>query len=161
MEHILDHGCDINSQENRGTTVFWWACYKNYFEMAKMLLNRKSDILLGNESGQSPLHIAAICGHTDIVDLLISKGDDIDIDACSEMGAGRPPLALACATGRIDVVNYLLEKKADIDAVSGDGYTALMVASTYGHLPCVKTLIQHGADPKTLHIDGPPKHTFC
>jgi ankyrin repeat protein len=46
---------------------------------------------------------------------------------------GSTPLLAASYNGYVEIVKLLLDKGADINAKSGDGYTALILASAYGH----------------------------
>jgi ankyrin repeat protein len=66
-----------------------------------------------NGSRESPLHIAALCGHLDMVKLLVELGADptveaIDPDTPGQFGPPNPtPLGLAKYTNQHAVVAYL------------------------------------------------------
>eukprot|EP00302_Diacronema_sp_CCMP2436_P023111 CAMPEP_0179920552 /NCGR_PEP_ID=MMETSP0983-20121128/4566_1 /TAXON_ID=483367 /ORGANISM="non described non described, Strain CCMP 2436" /LENGTH=62 /DNA_ID=CAMNT_0021823639 /DNA_START=76 /DNA_END=261 /DNA_ORIENTATION=+ len=58
---------------------------------------------------------------------------------------GLLPLHDACEDGDVLLVRTLLEAW-DANIADADGYTALMVASEYGHIECARLLLEAGAD---------------
>lgn len=46
-------------------------------EMARVLIQRGADLNVKDECGDSPLQMAAIGNHLDIVDLLVASGADV------------------------------------------------------------------------------------
>jgi ankyrin repeat protein len=46
----------------------------------------------------------------------------------------------------INVIEHLIDHGADVNAKGGNGYTALILASFYGHIDIVRLLIDAGAD---------------
>ncbi|HJZ58755.1 MAG TPA: ankyrin repeat domain-containing protein, partial [Gemmataceae bacterium] len=66
---------------------------------------------LGNES-HTPLHLAVVHGHSDVVEYLIQRGADVNADS----GGGWTPLHLAARTDRLDIVKLLVESGAKVDA---------------------------------------------
>ncbi|KAE8358625.1 ankyrin repeat-containing domain protein [Aspergillus caelatus] len=93
----------------------------------------------------TPIMLAAVCGHKEIVELLFHHGADIN----RVVGGVCTPLLGAIGHGHVDVVEYLLVNGADLD-VDLDGYfnyNALELAAHEGHVEVVKALLRHGADP--------------
>ncbi|MBX9791034.1 MAG: ankyrin repeat domain-containing protein [Pirellulales bacterium] len=56
--------------------TFWDAIYDLILPAIKAFIDAGADINARNESGNSPLHEAAIRGATDVVKLLLDKGAD-------------------------------------------------------------------------------------
>jgi ankyrin repeat protein len=88
-----------------------------------------------------PLHLAALFGHIDVVELLLEKG------ASRNPGDRRreTPLHLAVRSRHIKVVKLLLEKGASRNPRSQLGYTPLHLAAKSGHIEVVKLLLEKGA----------------
>ncbi|XP_075290079.1 ankyrin repeat domain-containing protein 27 isoform X6 [Opisthocomus hoazin] len=82
-----------------------------------------------DDRGYTPLHIAAICGQTSLVDLLVAKGATVNATDYH----GSTPLHLACQKGYQNVTLLLLHYKASTDVQDNNGNTPLHLACTYGH----------------------------
>ncbi len=86
--------------------------------------------------GAQPIHAAHFSGHTRIVDLLVSRGVEIDFFLAAELG---------------------LLKDADAEsarAFSAEGSTALHRACYWGQVATARLLLDKGADPNAVTRDG-------
>jgi hypothetical protein len=81
------------------------------------------------QSGQTPLHIAAFNDRIDVAKLLLANNADINAKAKN----GSTPLHLAAAKGNKDMVEFLLSNKADVNAVDNDGWTPMHSAIFWEH----------------------------
>ncbi|KAM0499222.1 hypothetical protein ACHAQF_006373 [Verticillium nonalfalfae] len=123
----------------------------------------------------TPLHVACMNGHADIVRLLLSHGADAS-KRCSthqtafglavyngfaeivrmflECGASAEgsdddnfyPVHLAAQSGHLDLLHLLISHGADVTARSNTGRTALYLAAAGGEMAVVKTLVEMGVD---------------
>eukprot|EP00076_Gallus_gallus_P025393 XP_015147919.1 ankyrin repeat domain-containing protein 27 isoform X2 [Gallus gallus] len=94
-----------------------------------------------DDRGYTPLHIAAICGQTSLVDLLVAKGAIVNATDYH----GSTPLHLACQKGYQNVT-------ASTDVQDNNGNTPLHLACTYGHEDCVKALVYYDVHSCRLDI---------
>ncbi|KAM6057794.1 ankyrin repeat domain-containing protein 27 isoform 2-T2 [Chlamydotis macqueenii] len=101
-----------------------------------------------DDRGYTPLHIAAICGQTSLVDLLVAKGAIVNATDYH----GSTPLHLACQKGYQNVTLLLLHYKASTDVQDNSGNTPLHLACTYGHEDCVKALVYYDVHSCRLDI---------
>ncbi|NWH78613.1 ANR27 protein, partial [Piaya cayana] len=101
-----------------------------------------------DDRGYTPLHIAAICGQTALVDLLVAKGAVVNATDYH----GSTPLHLACQKGYQNVTLLLLHYKASSDIQDNNGNTPLHLACTYGHEDCVKALVYYDVHSCRLEI---------
>nr|XP_054497070.1 ankyrin repeat domain-containing protein 27 isoform X2 [Agelaius phoeniceus] len=101
-----------------------------------------------DDRGYTPLHIAAICGQTSLVDLLVAKGAIVNATDYH----GSSPLHLACQKGYQNVTLLLLHYKASTDVQDNNGNTPLHLACTYGHEDCVKALVYYDVHSCRLDI---------
>ena len=100
---------------------------------AGMDVNAKHDAF-----GITSLEIAAIAGHKEIVELLISEGADVN----AKDKKGRTPLHHAATHGRKEIVELLIAKGADVNAKTEGGITPLDWAKRH---PEIATLLRkHG-----------------
>lgn len=132
----------------------------------------------------TPLHWAALYGHTQIARLLLkagayadceSEGQDTPLQLAAENGhvevaklliaagaqVNRPncyqqtPLMLAAMRGQLETMKLLIERPADIEAPSGDG-TALCYAAFSHQWQALDLLLAHGAKPNVNGSFGSP-----
>ncbi|KAI6246630.1 Target of rapamycin complex 2 subunit AVO2 [Erysiphe necator] len=107
-----------------------------------------------NESYETPLHLAAREGHTEIIHLLCER---CPTSILRRDSSGLNALMVAAMGGHDTVVQLLLtyapgsiggqeNKRIILDAVDKDGNTALHYATMYGHLLVLRTLLAAGAD---------------
>jgi len=154
--------------------------FDDSLKITALLLDQGADMRAKDPEGQGALHWAAAVGNAGVVDLLISKGAEVDAkdtlygrtplhlaantaDAKTaaillENGAGITardtsgcqPIHLATQAGNVEVLHLLLDKGADVAATENHGGTPLHVAVMSGILESVRILLEHGAPPAAL-----------
>ena len=113
----------------------------------------KSRLTTGVEA-QRQLILASDRGDLALVRDLVGQGVDPNTQIPGYR-TGETPLMAAAEEGREDVTQFLLSLPAtNLEARGEGGWTALLVASSNGHLNIVKLLLDHGADPKAVTNDG-------
>jgi len=97
---------------------------------------------------QTPLHLAAFGGRKEIVELLISKGADVNSRTMwnPKHKTGWTPLLYAVDHGHKEVAELLIAKGADVNAKVDVGGTPLHFAAALDHKEIVELLIAEGAD---------------
>jgi len=90
----------------------------------------------------SELQLASARGQTDLVEVMLSRGSDVN----QANGKGKTALMMAASSGRTDTAKVLLARGAAVDAQDVDGMTALMVAASGGFTDTSKLLLQNGAN---------------
>lgn len=159
VKRIMQSGRPVMVIDEQGSTPVHYAAAGGQVKVLEYLFGLKG--FGPNEVNQmkvTPLHWAAVTGHRNTVDFLVSKG--AKIDAVDDQG--RTPLFAAATAGRTDVVDYLIQKGANINAKDSGGKTVLDAATTQLNVPgirdefaqalgeVVKMLTDHGAK------EGPP-----
>ncbi len=100
----------------------------------------------------TPLFLAAINGHVDIIKYLVNEGAELQLYLCpsrhEEAGEriGMTALIVAARANQQAVVDLLLSAGVDVDGRDLHGATALVWAAFDGHLAMVKRLLEAGAD---------------
>lgn len=100
-----------------------------------------------NANDETPLMLAALRGHTDLVRTLIARDADVN-------KTGWTPLHYAATNGHLAIIQLLIETHAYIDAESPNGTTPLMMAAHYGTPQAVRLLLDEGADPTLKNQQG-------
>ena len=94
-------------------------------------------------SGVIPLHTAITNRQLDMIELLLSKG--ANINAVPKNPSGLPALHLAVSRNQGDIVSKLLDCRAQINLKNGSGQTALHVAIRYNSIDALAILLRRGA----------------
>ncbi|CAN9507998.1 unnamed protein product [Ophioblennius macclurei] len=108
-------------------------------------LDRFKEVDGRSDNGQTPLMLAAEQGSLDIVQELIRRGADINLDDVDCWSA----LLCAAKEGHGEVVKELLDNSAYIEHRDMGGWTALMWAAYKGREDVTELLLEHGANPNT------------
>merc|ERR1712070_417221 len=86
--------------------------------------------------GLTPLHHAAQNGHVAVIEVLVSRGLEIDAVDNTSMTA----LMAACAQGCAGAVRTLVRLGANTGLANSDGMTADKIAIAQGQLECLEAL---------------------
>ena len=156
VRDLLAAGADPNIKTRRNSTplevaIFCFRCrsgvaVKGQKDIAMMLLEHGADVnVQSDDYGSSPLMLAAVEGHTEIVTALLEKGANTALTN----HAGQTALISAAREGHVEVVKVLLAAGADANAKTPAGFSVLYGASMNGHDDIVRLLLKAGADPTT------------
>jgi ankyrin repeat protein len=108
-----------------------------------------------DQNGDTALHVAALFGHRDVVELLLANQADVN----AKDNDGWTPLHCAADAHAFlgqpkDVAELLLAHKADVNAKSKGGFTPLHFAASEGHQDVAEVLLAHKADVNTKDDSG-------
>ncbi|KAI8650189.1 hypothetical protein LRP88_14723 [Fusarium phalaenopsidis] len=127
-----------------------WAFKQGYISVVEEILEQAVDLEHRDETGRTPLVLAASEGHVELVKLLLEK--DVEVDPKDE--EGRTPLSYAAENGHMEVVTLLLDNGADLHSEDDQEMTPLTVAALRGHEEIVSALLEKGADPSHWDSNG-------
>ena len=136
---------DARSGVNRYTALH--LALKNGSEdAARALVDHGADVNLGDLVSSTPLHFAAWKCSVAIVDFLIERGAQTDIQQTSQKNS---PLHFAAMSGKADIVASLLAHGANPNLRNQDGMTALHLAVHKGDVPVLQCLLAGRAEVNT------------
>lgn len=179
---LLDLALDIDKRNTAGETpVLALLGYDYGVFAAEILLTRGADAKIPDWNGRTPLHVAARSGWIEAMQLLLQAGVDIEAKDCklctplhvashfqkirillqnkanpgSKDVNGATPLHYACKNFYTDEgIKMLAKANADVNAVDNSGSTAMHWAAAVGYAETVSVLLNMGADPNVLNLDG-------
>jgi uncharacterized protein len=138
---LLNRGFDPNTPSPEGLDGLYLALRDSSLKAAEALVDwPKTNVETRTPKDESPLMMAALKGHSQLVRKLIERNADVN-------KTGWTPLHYAATNGHLAIIELLLENHAYIDAESPNGTTPLMMAAHYGSPAAVKLLLEAGADP--------------
>ncbi|XP_057528717.1 ankyrin repeat-containing protein At2g01680 [Amaranthus tricolor] len=140
----------MSLQNSAGETALYIAAQKNLVHIFSFLLNycQIHIAMIRSKADLSPFHVAAKCGHLEIVQQLLDIWPEL-CRCCDSSNTS--PLYSAAVQGHLEVVDAILQ--ADDTAariVRKNGKTALHTAARYGLLDMVKLLVER--DPGIVSI---------
>ncbi|CAB1105913.1 unnamed protein product [Ectocarpus sp. CCAP 1310/34] len=104
-----------------------------------------------DESGDTPLHIAASLGHHSILTLLLLQ--EAEVNALD--GEDSAPLHVEAEQGSLAAVEALVSAHANLSLRFGDDdLSAMDRAAYFGHVDVMRVLIQHGIDQSDAGATG-------
>jgi len=127
------------------------AIQQGNIDAVRAILAEKPDVLESrNERNLTPLILASLQGHTEIVRCLLEKGADLN----ATDNEGSNVLHNAAAGGHDDIMALFFARGMDVNAKDNRGMTALHFACSRGFLPSARFLISEGADVHAEENNG-------
>lgn len=90
-------------------------------DIVQFMLNEGYDKDLLDEKGSTPLHEAAVGGHTGVITINLAAGANVNV----RTNRGKSARDLAAERGHVDIALAIIEHGADVHAADIDGKTAL------------------------------------
>ncbi|VTT73303.1 unnamed protein product [Fusarium fujikuroi] len=161
---FLDHGAErtLACPDRTGNTTLHLVCRVTGLEGIIRLLLLQPGIgnlmLLENEDGNTPVHVASEAGYALYVKLLLqySESESHQHLLWKRNKKLETPLYVASSSGHANVVHELLNfgAQATFSVLDEMGQTPLFIASFNGHAEVVKVLLENGADPSIYALDS-------
>ncbi|XP_023931035.1 inversin-like isoform X1 [Lingula anatina] len=144
-------GSVINWQDYEGRTALHLAVADGNYAVVDALISlEKCNVSALDNMFRTPLHWAAVLGHSKIVELLLSK----KADYASSDSNGATPLHYAAQNNFADTVEVFLRHKGVTDEPDVERRTAFMWASGKGADDVIKVFIKYGADLQQVDKNG-------
>ena len=125
-------------------TIFAAAAEGDMLTTRALLLRHNADVDAGthaeNYDDVTPMYIAAANGHTELVEVLLDHGADVNIPDNS----GMLPMHAASEGGHAGAVKILLAAGATTDVHNDYGETPFHAAAEGGHSEIITMLLDHG-----------------
>ena len=144
----------LNEINQNGHTPLTYSIYKNRTSLSKLLIESGSNIEYANQQYQNynSLHYATLNNNLEIIELLISKGININSLTTNKETA----LHIASKNNFVSIAKYLCNNGIDVyKSTRDEGYTAFHYASEYGCKEILSLLYyQYSYDPRIRTKDG-------
>ncbi len=132
------------------TQADWFrAVGENNVSVMRKFVDAGLDWKSPDEAGDLALHVAARTGAQEAAGFLLDKGMAINASGAK----GQTPLMDAAVNNQVGMIRWLVRQGGDPRSITGEGYTALMLAVQEGQAGAVKELAaMHGEslDPALL-----------
>jgi ankyrin repeat protein len=146
VKELIDLGADVNVFTNpiwKMTPIYYAALLNRMSTMQILIEAEYADLDFPDSYENTPLHIAAAKGHTEIASLLVEVGANSRL----KNSFGDTPLHNACKMGHSEIASILVKHFANgVNLGNNKGNTPLHLASKKGHDSIVSLLAEVGAD---------------
>ena len=140
VKMLVKAGAGVCVTDDKGLTCLSLAVAYGHTETVRSLLCMPEvDVNQSNNSGSTSLHHAVAQKHSDVVELLIDAGADIEVKY--NEGRGCSPLHVASQCGKLRDVEALLKAGAGVCVTDNFGETCLSLAAANGQTETVRTLL--------------------
>lgn len=136
-----------NSNES-GATLLMYAVACGNLEAANLLTEYATDINATEDRlQQTALHEAAFQGNIEMVDLLIRKGANVNVQNISQ----QTPLWIASSSGRLDIVRRISSVRGvELETANSGNWSPLHAATIHSHTQVVEHLVELNVDVNRL-----------
>jgi len=147
---LISKGADINIIASYdGRTALMWAA-ANSKKTVELLLAKGAEVNVKGVEGmtafiQSIFGILSGSVTTEVCDLLLEKGADVNAQLTGADATGWTALMFASTNENLELVKYLISKGADVNLKAKDGATALSLAKKDKNETIIKILKAKGA----------------
>jgi len=141
---LLCARADCNAKDAKGCTALFRACQHGSSQAAQHLLDAGADYLLQNQSLETPLYIASLCGFFSCVDALL-KADSAGRNQLAQFDYfdGWSPLHAACLKGSFEISQALLDAGFDANALNKWRQAPMHVCARSGNIALAELLYSH------------------
>uniref|UniRef100_A0A673H037 Transient receptor potential cation channel subfamily A member 1-like n=1 Tax=Sinocyclocheilus rhinocerous TaxID=307959 RepID=A0A673H037_9TELE len=153
VKNMLGLNIFVGQKSREKKSALHFAAEYGRTNTCKRLLETLTDSKMLNdwdEKGLTPLHLASMAGHTQVVELLLRSGALFQSDY-----KGWSCLHHAAAEGYTQTMKILLAANVKLlDETNEDGNTALHIAAQAGHVGAVLLLLDRGAEITLNNADN-------
>ncbi len=143
LDILLETGISPDSPDVNGRTALMYSVLGKELDTVKYLIARKANANAKDERGYTPFNYASMANSTKILNYFFDEIELEDKITQSEVG-----LRLAARYNNRDSLKFFVARSIDVNAGDAEsGYTALMWASSEGHIRAARLLIAASADP--------------
>uniref|UniRef100_A0A0G4HI30 Uncharacterized protein n=1 Tax=Chromera velia CCMP2878 TaxID=1169474 RepID=A0A0G4HI30_9ALVE len=150
VRFLVSQGANVNAKDDQQAC----AVYKGSMEIVDFLLEKGADLKTRNLRGYSLLHEAALGNHSEMAEMLIDRGLEVNARDDHQIS----PLQLTRfflkdgSLCDVDFAVVLIDRGADVNEVNVNGLTMAMRAAGAAAVNLLKLVVDRGADVHA--IDG-------
>ncbi|KAI1478750.1 hypothetical protein F4774DRAFT_143184 [Daldinia eschscholtzii] len=144
VESLLQGQINSHTNDFLEETILHVAARKGIVWAAKILLEKEANALTTTSYGDTPFHMAAANGYTEMVELFLNENKPCPVNVTTRARWEMTALHRAAWDGRDETIEFLVRAGAEVDAKDIDGWTPLMAATQGRCLSSMEVLLDNG-----------------
>lgn len=159
VNHLIEAGADLNSQDKAGNTPLMRAALQGHNDIVIALIDANAKLDLQSNNGNTALMRAAEKGHTDILILLIKAGANLDLQNNFGMTALMTAVKICQLMSKKDInmmplITTLIQAWANCDLINNYGSSLTVIANKYSpeNTPAIEALLRLQIQSKMFDV---------
>ena len=141
VEYLVERGASLDLQDIEDRDAIHHAVMGGKIRNILRLIELGANVLKEDKfNRRSLVHLAAECGHTDVVRLIVEHG----ADANKASYYGITPIIVASQNGHLETIQVLQKNGCNLHKGDDEGYLPLHYAAEGDHTDVVKFIIHNG-----------------
>ena len=159
IQLLESKGADLSHKTADDGTAVMGAAEGGHTEVAAYLIGKGvSAGAADSVNGDTPMSLAVISGHLEMVELLAKEGADLQVEDAD----GNTPLLFAANAGRLAILKFLMQHGADVTHANAENRNALHYSCEAAHHPCTELLLTSPIDVSLQDAENnTPLHLAC
>jgi ankyrin repeat protein len=151
IQHLLMTGSPINVVDAAGKTPMHHAVEGKQLDVVRYLLEKGASLRCRTyQEDETPLHVAARLGYTEICRALLTRAGNLNLKSRRDATA----LTLAVKEKHYTIVNLLCDAGANMEESNEKGQTPLLIAVELSSAEMCRKLLGYGANPNARDLRG-------
>ena len=150
LKALITHDDTFNSNDDLKRACAIWATTHGFIDLLELLIQKKTNLNVIDNNGNSLLCLAVNFNHNDLLNRLIKTG--IDINNANDFG--ETPTFIASWNGNYLGLSYLLDTGSNLNKSDKTGQTPIHISLFNNNKSVLLLLLEYGADIKQMDKYG-------
>lgn len=150
IKSLLPFVGSVDSRDANGRTPLMNAVLDSNVQEVISLVNRGADPSLADNKGRNLLHLAALHGDTNIIDVIHTRMQNIESKSAEDM----TPIMFAALGGQVQAVEWFLQKGAIVTCKDRRGWNVLHYAAQCGEPDIIALILTRVPNIESNTADG-------
>ena len=145
VELVINENCDVNARDENGWNALHFSSYYGHYQVIERLIASGVSTDAITSRKETPLLFAVKRNHFAVTERLL-RCTIVSNLVGAEDERSEKPVHHTARTGSVEIFKLLMSNGAKINGENSFGWQPLHIATAYGHLALVQSLLQQGAN---------------
>lgn len=145
VELMINENCNVNAKDENGWNALHFSSYYGHYQVIERLIASGVSTDAITSRNETPLLFAVKRNHFAVAERLL-RCTKVSNLVGAEDERSEKPVHHTARTGSVEIFKLLMSNGAKINGENSFGWQPLHIATAYGHLALVQSLLQQGAN---------------